>query len=265
MEGQVLARHRSPSGSRRSTSIDAATAQAFRSTAAAQAGPARGAHRLPGPGSAARGRMVAAAVAVGAVAAASQGVQQQPERTEGSTLLALGSDTTAYSGVGGNAPAVQQLPLPEVLPVPQDTRSEDVTSLAKGQRIAEERAAGQAAAEQAAAAAAEAAATLKAEAEHAAEQAISRLNVATGSVVMPALGRLTSGFGARWGTSHYGIDIANSIGTPIYATTDGVVVETGPASGFGKWVRLKHSDGTVSVYGHINEALVSEGQQVGAG
>ncbi|MGH4026472.1 MAG: M23 family metallopeptidase [Pseudonocardiaceae bacterium] len=179
--------------------------------------------------------------------------------------MALGADTTAYSGLGGNGPALQSLPLPEVLPVAQDNPTEDVTSLAKGQRIAEEHAAQVAAAQQAAADAASAAAALKAEAERAASQVISQLNVAAGDVVMPAVGRLTSGFGARWGTSHNGIDIANSIGTPIYATTDGVVVESGPASGFGMWVRLQHSDGTISVYGHINESLVSEGQQVAAG
>lgn len=210
--------------------------------------------------------MVAAAVAVGAVAAASQGVQQQQsERTEGSTLLALGADTTAYNGMGGNGPVVQSLPVPEVLPAPQEKLTEDVTSLAKGQRIAEERVAQVAAAQQAAAAAAAAAAAVRSEAEHAANQLISHLNVGAGSVVMPAVGRLTSGFGARWGTSHKGIDIANSIGTPIYATTDGVVVESGPASGFGMWVRLKHADGTISVYGHINESMVSEGQHVDAG
>ncbi|HEX2301634.1 MAG TPA: M23 family metallopeptidase [Pseudonocardiaceae bacterium] len=210
--------------------------------------------------------MVAAAVAVGAVAAASQGVQQQQsEREQDSTLLALGADTTAYSGLSGNGPALQSLPVSEVLPVPQEKRTDDVTSLAKGQRIAEERAAQVAAAQQAAATAAAAAAAVKAEAERAANQVISHLNVGAGDVVMPAVGRLTSGFGARWGTSHNGIDIANSIGTPIYATTDGVVIESGPASGFGMWVRLEHPDGTVSVYGHINESLVSEGQHVAAG
>ena len=46
--------------------------------------------------------------------------------------------------------------------------------------------------------------------------------------VRPALGAFTSGFGARWGVMHYGIDIANAIGTPIYAFTDGVVEDAGP-------------------------------------
>jgi len=83
--------------------------------------------------------------------------------------------------------------------------------------------------------------------------------------VRPALGQLTSLFGARWGVTHYGIDIANAIGTPIYALTDGVVEESGPASGFGMWVVLRHPSGEHTVYGHVNRAYVSVGQVVHAG
>ncbi|WP_081923884.1 M23 family metallopeptidase [Pseudonocardia halophobica] len=83
--------------------------------------------------------------------------------------------------------------------------------------------------------------------------------------VSPTVGRLTSGAGPRWGATHYGLDIANQIGTPIFAVADGTVVEAGPASGFGLWVRVRHSDGTISVYGHIDRSLVRAGQQVRAG
>jgi murein DD-endopeptidase MepM/ murein hydrolase activator NlpD len=83
--------------------------------------------------------------------------------------------------------------------------------------------------------------------------------------VRPALGRLTSLFGARWGVTHYGIDIANAIGTPIYALTDGVVEESGPASGFGMWVVLRHPSGEHTVYGHVNRSYVTVGQQIHAG
>ncbi|WP_345384149.1 M23 family metallopeptidase [Pseudonocardia yuanmonensis] len=83
--------------------------------------------------------------------------------------------------------------------------------------------------------------------------------------VLPTSGRFTSGFGARWGVTHYGIDLAAPIGTPIFAFTDGVVEESGPASGFGMWVVLRHADGTRTVYGHINRSLVSVGQAVSAG
>ena len=83
--------------------------------------------------------------------------------------------------------------------------------------------------------------------------------------VRPAQGTFTSGFGGRWGAMHYGVDIANSIGTPILAVADGVVIEAGPASGFGLWVRIQHPDGTISVYGHVNDYIVEEGQHVKAG
>jgi len=60
-------------------------------------------------------------------------------------------------------------------------------------------------------------------------------------------------------------DIANDIGTPILAVMDGVVLDSGPASGFRLWVRLRHDDGTITVYGHIDRTLIEEGQRVSAG
>ena len=83
--------------------------------------------------------------------------------------------------------------------------------------------------------------------------------------VMPTNGVFTSGFGYRWGVLHGGIDIANSIGTPIYAVADGVVIDAGPTAGYGAWVKLRHADGTVTLYGHVNTWLVSVGQRVMAG
>lgn len=84
-------------------------------------------------------------------------------------------------------------------------------------------------------------------------------------VVTPAVGRFTSGYGPRWGRIHNGIDIANSIGTPIYAVMDGTVINAGPAQGFGNWVVIKHDGGEVSVYGHMREYNVRVGQRVTAG
>ncbi|GAB3939038.1 M23 family metallopeptidase [Corynebacterium tapiri] len=85
------------------------------------------------------------------------------------------------------------------------------------------------------------------------------------TVVFPTKGEFTSGFGPRWGTVHEGIDIANDVGTPIKAAMDGTVVNSGPASGFGQWVVLKHDNGEKTVYGHISESYVSPGQRVEAG
>ncbi|WP_231648620.1 M23 family metallopeptidase [Saccharothrix sp. NRRL B-16348] len=84
-------------------------------------------------------------------------------------------------------------------------------------------------------------------------------------VVAPVWGVITSNYGPRWGTTHYGLDIANRIGTPIYAATDGVVREAGAASGFGLWVKIERPDGTTTVYGHIDSYAVRVGQRVMAG
>ena len=80
--------------------------------------------------------------------------------------------------------------------------------------------------------------------------------------VMPTKGVWTSGFGYRWGVLHGGIDIANSIGTPIFAVADGVVIDAGPTAGYGAWVKLRHADGTVTLYGHVNTWLVNIGERV---
>ncbi len=83
--------------------------------------------------------------------------------------------------------------------------------------------------------------------------------------VKPTNGIFTSGFGYRWGVLHGGIDIANSIGTPILAASDGVVIDAGPTAGFGMWVKLRHSDGTVTLYGHVNTINCNIGERVMAG
>ena len=83
--------------------------------------------------------------------------------------------------------------------------------------------------------------------------------------VMYTKGVFTSGFGYRWGVLHGGIDIANAIGTPILAVADGVVIDAGPTAGYGAWVKLRHADGTVTLYGHVNTWLVNKGDRVMAG
>ena len=83
--------------------------------------------------------------------------------------------------------------------------------------------------------------------------------------VKPAEGAFTSGFGPRWGSFHKGVDIANAVGTPILAVSDGEVIDAGPAGGFGNWVRLRHEDGTITVYGHMETIDVAVGDKVHAG
>jgi murein DD-endopeptidase MepM/ murein hydrolase activator NlpD len=100
----------------------------------------------------------------------------------------------------------------------------------------------------------------RAEAEAAAREA------ARPKFVLPIDGaRLTSGFGSRWGTFHYGIDLAAPMRTPEYAAGDGVVLRAGAASGFGLAIHILHENGDVTVYGHMDEILVEPGQYVDAG
>lgn len=84
-------------------------------------------------------------------------------------------------------------------------------------------------------------------------------------VVLPIAGEISSGFGARWGVFHYGVDIADPLGTPIHSTMGGTVIEAGPADGFGLWVRVLQDDGTTAVYGHVNDIYAHEGKRVEAG
>ena len=54
---------------------------------------------------------------------------------------------------------------------------------------------------------------------------------------------VTSGFGPRWGTTHWGTDFGRDGGcggAPVYAVKDGTVTRAGPASGFGQWVTVDH-------------------------
>lgn len=89
--------------------------------------------------------------------------------------------------------------------------------------------------------------------------------VARPAFVRPGVGRLTSGFGRRWGRLHAGIDLASGIGSPVRAVTDATVIAAGNQGGYGRAVRLEHQDGTVSVYAHMSALLVSVGQRVQAG
>ncbi|WP_244194826.1 M23 family metallopeptidase [Amycolatopsis echigonensis] len=78
-------------------------------------------------------------------------------------------------------------------------------------------------------------------------------------------GTITSNYGARSGTTHDGLDVANAIGAPVRTPLAGTVIEAGPASGFGLWVRVRHEDGTVTGCGHLNRYPVSVGQRAAAG
>lgn len=77
--------------------------------------------------------------------------------------------------------------------------------------------------------------------------------------------RFTSGFGQRWGRLHAGADFAGPIGTPIYATADGVVTHAGWSSGYGRLVKIQHEFGIETRYAHQSRLRVKVGQRVSRG
>lgn len=65
---------------------------------------------------------------------------------------------------------------------------------------------------------------------------------------------------------HGGVDFAVPIGTPVKAPADGVVVDIGEdLAGYGTFILLEHQDGSRTLYAHLSEVRVLEGQNVGAG
>ncbi|MCJ0905330.1 M23 family metallopeptidase [Rhodococcus sp. ARC_M6] len=205
-----------------------------------------GAHRIPTPPSALKGRAAVLAVAAGAVVAAGQAVVNNGSANavdhsdvalanESSAIATTALPQAAQFAPTAAASLTTAADAPQVLNVAAPTDLSQFSNLlAKGQRFSEERAAR----------------------ESAARRPL---------FVLPAAGTFTSNFGSRWGTLHAGVDIAGPIGTPILAVADGTVIDSGPASGFGMWVRLQHADGTITVYGHIDTSTVTVGQQVMAG
>lgn len=83
--------------------------------------------------------------------------------------------------------------------------------------------------------------------------------------------RLTSGFGVRSdpfngsARRHEGQDFAGAYGTAIYATADGVVTHAGWSSGYGRLIKIQHSYGIETRYGHLSQIRVQVGQKVSRG
>jgi murein DD-endopeptidase MepM/ murein hydrolase activator NlpD len=188
----------------------------------------RGQHRkqLTGP---ARGRVLIGAMAAGAAAAAAHSATHTSDHSRAQTVLAADAATMNGGPISTSARGMQMVAVQPVANVAVHN-----AELAKGVAFAQERA-----------------------------QREARLQQPL--FVMPTKGIFTSGFGYRWGVLHAGIDLANSIGTPIRAVSDGVVIDAGPTAGYGMWVKLRHADGTVTLYGHVNTTMVSVGERVMAG
>ncbi|OBK23551.1 hypothetical protein A5634_00350 [Mycobacterium asiaticum] len=190
--------------------------------------PRRGGSHRKQPTSAAKGRLLIGAMAAGAAAAATHTAIDQSDHGKVETVLTANASSLS-GGSGSTAPRGVQVIAAQ--PANAALHNEE---LARGVAFAAERA-----------------------------QREARLQQPL--YVMPTKGIFTSNFGYRWGVLHAGIDLANSIGTPIYAVSDGVVIDAGPTAGYGMWVKLRHADGTVTLYGHVNSTLVGVGEHVMAG
>ena len=64
---------------------------------------------------------------------------------------------------------------------------------------------------------------------------------------------------------HAGVDIPGPVGTPIYATADGVVGRSGWVGGYGNLVELEHGKGLQTRYGHMSKLMVAPGTRVARG
>ncbi len=65
-----------------------------------------------------------------------------------------------------------------------------------------------------------------------------------------------------------GVDLANSKGTPILAAAAGKVIvskNSGWNGGYGNYVVILHDNGTQTLYGHLNQSIVSQGMVVTKG
>jgi len=83
---------------------------------------------------------------------------------------------------------------------------------------------------------------------------------------------LTSGYGIRSdpfrgrAAMHAGIDLSGPLGTPIYATADGVVGRSEwNSGGYGNLVEIDHGQGIQTRYGHLSRLIARPGQRVRRG
>lgn len=75
----------------------------------------------------------------------------------------------------------------------------------------------------------------------------------------------TSSYGPRWGRTHEGIDLAVPTGTSVFASADGVVIQSGWNGGYGISVYVDHGNGIITRYGHLSQAYAQVGRKVKQG
>jgi len=89
--------------------------------------------------------------------------------------------------------------------------------------------------------------------------------------IWPVLGHITDGFGERLdpfsgeGAFHTGVDVGADYGAPVHATADGVVLDVGQHSGYGRVVILDHGFGITTYYAHLSAYAVVAGTRIKRG
>jgi len=99
------------------------------------------------------------------------------------------------------------------------------------------------------------------------QEYVKKTNLGTFSNPLMAMS-LTSSFGSRKHPvlkkvlNHAGVDLKAKIGTKVVSAREGVVSFAGRASGYGKLIIIKHSDGYETRYAHLSQIVVKKGQKI---
>ena len=86
--------------------------------------------------------------------------------------------------------------------------------------------------------------------------------------VLPVQGTISSRYGVSSRirvSTHTGLDIAATTGTPIKVVSDGTVTFAGWSGSYGKLVKIDHGNGVETWYAHTSKMYVTAGEQVSAG
>jgi murein DD-endopeptidase MepM/ murein hydrolase activator NlpD len=85
-----------------------------------------------------------------------------------------------------------------------------------------------------------------------------------GRLMQSAFGMRTDPFSGE-GAFHKGVDISSPYGTPVRVTADGIVVQAGWESGYGRLVCVDHGNATQTCYAHLSRIFVHTGQTLRRG
>lgn len=80
-------------------------------------------------------------------------------------------------------------------------------------------------------------------------------------------GKITAGMYYSSGKYHGAVDFGVSVGTPVYAAADGIVVTStwGGSDSYGYYIKIKHYNGLYTLYAHGSSLVAKVGQEVKQG